>query len=287
MNSIIPMNNPSSLPLDFDQHRATVRAHYASRALGSGDEQDCGCGCGPQNEVCCGPSKNPTDYDTQLGYSAEQLSVVPDNARLNLGCGNPFSLAHLQPGETVLDLGSGAGFDAFIAAAALDGSGRVIGVDMTPEMVSRARRNATESGHANVEFRLGEIEALPVADHSVDLIISNCVINLSPDKAAVYREAFRVLRPGGRVSISDVVARAPLPSALRQNATLLSGCVAGAETVDQIRTWLAQAGFVDIHFTTKDESRDVIESWAPDLDLGAGKKLGEWLVSAIVEARKP
>ncbi|MCC5024447.1 MAG: arsenite methyltransferase [Candidatus Synoicihabitans palmerolidicus] len=250
----------SSLPeLTADTQRAQVRAHYADRAT----DQGCSCGCGAQaNDVCCSDD-TPTqaqDYNARLGYSAEELAAVPADADLQLGCGNPFALADFQPGATVLDLGSGAGFDAFIAARALAGSGRVIGVDMTPEMVTRARRNAAENEHANVEFRLGEIEALPLPDTSVDLIISNCVINLSPDKAAVFREIFRVLRPGGRLSLSDVVTRAPLPTELREDATLLAGCIAGTETIERLHAWLEAAGFVDIRFSTKDESRSVIES---------------------------
>ncbi len=278
------MNASSSL-LDADQHRATVRAHYARRVTDS----DCGCGCGATaaaSELCCG-SDAAADPNLQLGYSAAELDAVPAGARLNLGCGNPFAFADLQPGETVLDLGSGAGFDAFIAARVLVGTGRVIGVDMTPEMISRARRLAAERDTANIEFRLGEIEALPVADATVDLIISNCVINLSPDPAAVFREAFRVLRPGGRLSISDVVARAPLPPELKEDAALLSGCIAGAQTIDQLRHQLEAAGFTAIRFTTKDESRQVIDTWAPELSTDAGQTLGDLLVSAIIEASKP
>ncbi len=280
------MNANSSPALAADQHRATVRAHYSERA-GGADDAGCGCGCGSSGTVCCTPDSATADYDRQIGYSDAEIAAVPADARLNLGCGNPFAFADLQPGETVLDLGSGAGFDAFVAARALGGTGRVIGVDMTPAMISRARRIAAENHYDNVEFRLGEIEALPLPDASVDLIISNCVINLSPDKAAVFREAFRVLRPGGRISVSDVVSRAPLPAVLKEDAKLLSGCIAGAETVTNLRTWIEAAGFTDLRFTTKEETRRVVDEWAPEFVDASGKKLGDLLVSAIIEATKP
>lgn len=278
-----------STSLALDQHRQTIRARYAGIATaGAVPTADCGCGestASVTRTACCGdPASSADAYNRQLGCGPAELAAVPAGANLNLGCGNPFAFADLQPGETVLDLGSGAGFDAFIAARALAGTGRVIGVDMTPEMVSRARRQAAAGDYPNVEFRLGEIEALPVADASVDLIISNCVINLSPDKPAVYREAFRVLRPGGRLSLSDVVARAPLPAALRADAAQQSRCIAGAETLADTRTWLTAAGFTAIRITTKDQSRRVLDSWGADFD---GKSLGDWLVSAIIEARKP
>ncbi len=254
-----------------DEQRQTVRARYGAMA-------EAGAACGP--ESCCGGTDTKA-YAAALGYSSDELAAAPTGANLNLGCGNPLAIASIQPGETVLDLGSGAGFDAFLAARQLAGTGRVIGVDMTPAMVSKARRNAAGAGLANVEFRLGEIEALPVADATIDLVISNCVINLSPDKPAVYREAFRVLRAGGRVAISDVIALQPLPPEWRNQADRLTGCIAGAETVETVRRGLAEAGFVGIRITPRKESREFIEKWEP------GQGLGDYIASAVIEAQKP
>ena len=178
-----------------------------------------------------------------VGYTENQLDAVPEGANLGLGCGNPVALASLRPGEVVLDLGSGAGFDAFLAARAVGSAGRVIGVDMTEEMIAKARANAVKAGLPNVEFRLGTIEALPVDDASVDAIISNCVINLSPDKPAVFREAFRVLRPGGRLMLSDLVALGELPASVRQSMAAYVGCVAGVSLKDEYLAMLRMAGF--------------------------------------------
>jgi SAM-dependent methyltransferase len=218
---------------------------------------------------------------TLLGYSDDDLAAVPDGADLGLGCGNPGAIAAMQAGETVLDLGSGAGFDAFLAARAVGPGGRVIGVDMTPEMVSKARANAEAGGYDNVEFRLGEIEHLPVADGTVDVIISNCVINLSPDKAAVFHDAFRVLRPGGRLAISDVVASAELPDEISSDLSLYSGCVAGASLISEVHSMLLEAGFDDVVIAPKDESKSFIEQWAP------GRSITDYVVSATIEAVKP
>lgn len=218
---------------------------------------------------------------TQLGYSEADLTSVPDGADLGLGCGNPGAIAALKPGETVLDLGSGAGFDAFLSVRAVGAEGRVIGVDMTPEMVSKARANAESGGYANVEFRLGEIEHLPVADETVDVIISNCVINLSPDKAAVFRDAYRVLKPGGRLAISDVVASAQLPADVASDLSLYSGCVAGASLIGDLHAMMAAAGFEDIRIAPKDESKVFIEQWAP------GRNVTDYVVSATIEGIKP
>jgi ubiquinone/menaquinone biosynthesis C-methylase UbiE len=216
-----------------------------------------------------------------LGYSEAELASVPAGADLGLGCGNPQAIAALKPGETVLDLGSGAGFDAFLAARAVGDTGRVIGVDMTPAMITKARTNAENGEYTNVDFRLGEIEHLPVADATVDVIISNCVINLSPDKPAVFAEAFRVLAPGGRVAVSDVVASAELPDEVRSDLALYSGCVAGASMVAELRDMLDAAGFVDIRIEPKDESRSFIETWAP------GRGVEDYVLSATIEAVKP
>lgn len=221
--------------------RGAVRSRYAAAAT-----RDTGC-CGPS----CG-CEEETDLSaaaSRLGYSAEELAAIPEEANLGLGCGNPTALASLQPGETVLDLGSGAGIDCFLAARAVGPTGRVIGVDMTPEMISRARENAHKAGMENVEFRLGEIEALPVADATVDLIISNCVLNLSPDRPRVLREAMRVLRPGGRLVISDMVSDLPTPAVLAGSLDAVAGCLPTPREVylDQLR----RAGFSEV--TISDE----------------------------------
>jgi SAM-dependent methyltransferase len=216
-----------------------------------------------------------------LGYSDDELSAAPADSNLGLGCGNPQAIAALKPGETVLDLGSGAGFDAFLAARAVGLTGRVIGVDMTPEMISKARKNQAMGGYAQVEFRLGEIENLPVADASVDVIISNCVINLSPDKPRVFREAFRALKPGGRLAVSDVVALGEIPEALRQDWAFYTGCVTGASGVDELRKMLRDVGFADIRITRKSDSREIVGQWFP------GRKLEDYVASAAIEAVKP
>jgi len=209
------------------------------------------------------------------------VATVPAGANMGLGCGNPQAIAALKPGETVLDLGSGGGFDCFLAARQIGDHGRAIGVDMTPAMISKARANADQGGYHNVEFRLGEIENLPLADHSVDVIISNCVINLSPDKERVFKETFRVLKPGGRLAISDVVATAALPEAVRHDVTLYTGCMAGASLIDEIERMLTSAGFMDIRLKPRDESRSFIRDWAP------GSRIEDYVVSATIEAVKP
>ncbi len=206
---------------------------------------------------------------------------MPAGANLGLGCGNPQAIAALKPGEVVLDLGSGAGFDCFLAARQVGDKGYVIGVDMTPEMVAQARTNARQGGYDNVAFRLGEIEALPLGDARVDVIISNCVINLATDKSAVFREAFRVLKPGGRLAISDVVATAELPLELRLNLDLYAGCAAGALTIREMELLLAEAGFVRIEISPRDESRTFIREWAPQHNIEA------YIVSAAITAVKP
>jgi len=216
-----------------------------------------------------------------MGYSEEDLDSVPEDANMGLGCGNPVAIASLKPGETVVDLGSGGGFDSFLAAKEVGETGKVIGVDMTSDMISRARKNAEKMGTSNVEFRLGEIEHLPVADNSADIIMSNCVINLSPDKVGVYQDVYRVLKPGGRLAISDVVATAPLPDEIRNDLALLSACVGGAATIDDTEKMLEEAGFQDIKIKPKDESREIIREWVPD------KNAGDYVVSAYIEAVKP
>nr|HEX4313359.1 arsenite methyltransferase [Kofleriaceae bacterium] len=249
-----------------DDTRTLVRQHYAQVSTGAA-------GCAPG---CC--SAMPADPSRLLGYTADDRAAVPAGADLGLGCGNPAAIASLRAGETVLDLGAGGGFDALLAARAVGPTGRVIGVDMTPEMVALARANARTAGATNVEFRLGEIEALPVADASVDAILSNCVINLSPDKAAVFREAFRVLRVGGRLAISDVVAIAPIPEEVRADAGAIAGCIAGAAHVDDVRQLLADAGFTSIAIAVAPNSAAIVSSWLAGAD--------RYLASATIEATR-
>lgn len=254
-----------------DEVRQAVQQRYATIAATRGAE-----GC------CGGPSAATLDDKAhQMGYSAADTSAVPSGANLGLGCGNPVAIASLRPGETVLDLGSGAGFDCFLAAAAVGATGRVIGVDMTPEMVRKARENAVKGNITNVEFRLGEIEHLPVADASVDVILSNCVINLSPEKPQVFREAFRVLKPGGRLAIADIVASAPFPEAMKQDLALRSCCVSGASLIEEVEQMLRDAGFTHIRIQPKDESKTFIREWVP------GSKIEDYLVSATIAAVKP
>ncbi|HTZ21496.1 MAG TPA: arsenite methyltransferase [Opitutaceae bacterium] len=276
--------------IDPETIRTEVRRRYGAIATG---DADLASSAAPTSSCCGGPapSAKPASScgcgrsaDTQartLGYSEAEMAAVPDGANLGLGCGNPVAIASLQPGQTVLDLGAGAGFDAFLAARAVGPSGRVIGVDMTPEMVAKARANAKKGGFAQVEFRLGEIEALPVADGIVDVIISNCVINLCPDKRPVYREAFRALKPGGRLAVSDVVAHRELPEAVKRDLALHSGCLAGATPHDELLAILREAGFVDIVVRPKGNSDAVIESWE------SKRGFVDQVFAAEVTARKP
>jgi SAM-dependent methyltransferase len=241
---------------------------------------------------CCGPSAG--EVATRVGYDQAAIDAVPEGANLGLGCGAPIVHAGLRAGETVLDLGSGAGFDAFLAAREVGPTGRVIGVDMTEEMLVRARENAAKTGVTNVEFRKGLIEALPVDDASVDVIVSNCVINLVPDKAAVYREAARVLRPGGRLVVSDVVLDAPLPPEIADSAAALTGCVAGAALrADYLRT-IADAGLVDVEILgDKGFGAVVLDMAPPELVREAAAKgidvcgVANGVRSITVRARKP
>jgi len=274
---------------DKEVIREAVRDRYGKIArtgeVNLETDQDTSC-CGPiqitskpsQAVSCCGPTAaetetdqavsccGPSDFSVEkmsayMGYSKEDLENVPEGANMGLGCGNPVALASLKPGETVVDLGSGGGFDCFLAAKEVGETGRVIGVDMTPDMISKARKNAESIETNNVEFRLGEIEHLPVADNTADIIMSNCVINLSPDKQSVYRDAFRVLKPGGRLAISDVLATAPLPDEIRNDLALVGACIGGASTIGDTETMLKEVGFQDIKIESNDKSRDLIREW--------------------------
>jgi arsenite methyltransferase len=262
--------------MDENQIKDMVRARY--RGIAAAPEAGC---CAPASSPCCGPQTTPQERARRMDYSEAELAAVPDGANLGLGCGNPQTIAAMQPGEVVVDLGSGAGFDCFLAAGQVGDAGRVIGVDMTHEMLAKARENAAKIGAGNVEFRLGELEHLPVADNSADVVISNCVINLVPDKQQVFREAFRVLKPGGRLAVSDIVNTAPLPQELRSDPALLCGCVAGAAPAARLAHWLKAAGFVDVRITPKPESRALIATWAP------GRTIENYVISATIEARKP
>ncbi|HRJ50835.1 MAG TPA: arsenite methyltransferase, partial [Phycisphaerales bacterium] len=239
----------------------------------------------------------PADLASSMGYLPGELASTPAEANLGLSCGNPTAIASLRPGEVVLDLGSGGGFDCFVAGPKVQARGRVIGVDMTPDMLARARRNMAAyraaTGLDNVEFRLGEIEALPVADSSVDVVISNCVLNLSPDKPRVWQEISRVLKPGGRVAISDLSLLRPLPESVRQDVEALVGCIAGASLIDDVRAMAAAAGLSDITLTPKPVYVEAMMNWQDPLyrrvveKLPAGMKPADYITSLDLTARKP
>jgi len=241
--------------MEDKQIKKTVREGYAKIA-----KQGSSC-CVPTNS-CCGSTDLAQNISKKIGYTEKELEAVPEGANLGLGCGNPVAIASLREGETVLDLGSGAGFDCFLAANEVGKDGRVIGVDMTPEMVEKARENARKGGCQNVEFRLGEIENLPVADNSVDVVISNCVINLAPDKNRVFMEAFRVLKPGGRLMISDMVLLKELPDFIKNSIEAYIGCLSGAIMRDKYIGAIKAAGFQDIRII--DETSFPIECMAND-----------------------
>jgi len=275
-----------------DSVRKMVREGYTKIA------QETSAGCCSPGVSCCGSA--PPDADKlarELGYSIEELKALPDGANMGLSCGNPAALAALRPGEVVLDLGSGGGFDVFIAGRKVGATGRAIGVDMTPEMLGKARRNIAsyrkETGLDNVEFRLGEIEHLPVADNSVDAIISNCVINLSPDKAQVWREMARVLKPGGRVAVSDLALLKPLPPAILEMVEALVGCVAGAVLVSETEGMAKEAGLVDTLLKAKSDYIDGLVDWQAPLyqkiiaNLPTGAKPGDYITSLEITACKP
>jgi len=262
--------------IEKDEIRQAVRESYgkvAKAVVGSIEASPATSCCGPSDisvettpasSCCVGSDVTTEQISSIMGYTEEDINSIPEGANMGLGCGNPVALASLKSGETVVDLGSGGGFDCFLAAREVGETGRVIGVDMTSEMVTKARKNAEKAGATNVEFRLGEIEHLPVADNSADIIMSNCVINLSPDKQSVYREAYRVLKPGGRLSISDILATAPLPEEVQKDMALVAACVGGASTIDETEALLRSAGFQDIKIKPKDNSRELISKWNPD-----------------------
>ncbi len=269
--------------------RTSVREHYARTARAG----NAGCGCGgPVRQPCCGPTKSASE---RLGYGSADLASIPKDADLGLGCGNPTALAGLRGGETVVDLGSGGGIDCFLASRKVGPSGRVIGVDMTPEMIDRARRAAADGVYGNVEFRLGEIENLPVADAVADAVISNCVVNLSPDKPRVFREAFRVLKPGGRMMVSDIVLRGPLPEAVRKSVEMWAGCVAGAMLLEEYLAAIRTAGFSDVTVESEKNAGDLMSDEDAkallDGNPGIGKqelsRLAGLVVSVAVKAGKP
>jgi len=262
--------------LENDNIRKAVRNRYGKVA--ESVSSDCGCSV---TSRCDESSYDAKAVSKELGYSKREVNDVPEGANMGLGCGNPKAIASLKLGETVLDLGSGGGFDCFLAAGEVGETGQVIGVDMTSEMVSKARKNADESDYSNVEFRLGEIEHLPMADASVDVIISNCVINLPPEKAKVFQESFRVLKPGGRLAISDIVATAELPDKLKNDMTLFTGCMSGASSIADITDMLKNAGFDEIEIKPKDESKEFIRNWVPD------SNIEDYIISATIEAIKP
>lgn len=257
--------------VDTETVKAAVRETYGRIAS---DRQPSGC-CGTSG--CCSPGDQPDS--SALGYSEAERQSAPEGSDLGLGCGNPQAIAELQPGERVLDLGSGAGFDAFLAARQVGPSGSVVGVDMTPEMIARARGNIVKTDLRNVEFRLGEIEHLPVADGSIDVIMSNCVINLSTDKPAVFREAYRVLAAGGRLAISDIVALRAIPAAVRDDLEAYAGCVSGAALIAEVEGMLRDAGFENVRVDVKSNSDALVQGWSPGAET--------LVASALIRATKP
>lgn len=254
-----------------------VRSAYGSVAEANNQNKSCG-----NSRSCCGVSAKPeSGYSQELGYSQEDLNSVPEGCNMGLGCGNPQAIASLKQGEIVLDLGAGGGFDVFLAAKQVGPKGKVYGVDMTPEMISKARDNASKNGYKNVEFLLGEIEHLPLPNNTVDAIISNCVVNLSTNKESVFNESYRVLKEGGRLAISDMVASKPLPPEMINNKELYCNCISGAITINELKNILAKAGFTDIVIEPQENSRMFIKDWVP------GSDAENYVVSAKIKAVKP
>ncbi len=282
-----------------DSVRDAVRAGYsriAEKGVLPAGTAEGSCCPASSSSSCCGASWSPTQLANKLGYSTEQLAALPEGANMGLSCGNPTAIAQLAPGQVVLDLGSGGGFDCFLAGPKVGPQGRVIGVDMTPDMLSKARRNIAvyrnNTNLDNVEFRLGEIEHLPVPDDSVDVVISNCVINLSPDKQQVWKEITRVLRPGGTVAVSDLALLKPLPDVVRGMVEALVGCVAGAVLVDEYRTMIEAAGMSQIELALKPEYVNTLSQFEDPLyrriaeALPKGTTAADYITSIDVKARK-
>ncbi len=271
-----------------EEIKKMVRDQYSKVAT----QGSCCCGCTPsdsqpkqkagsENASCC-----PDGASKHVGYSDEELQALPEGADLGLGCGNPVALASLKVGDTYLDLGSGAGIDCFLATEKVGKTGKVIGIDMTPEMIDKARKNAAKGGYENVEFRLGEIEHMPVADGIIDVITSNCVINLSPDKASVFKEAFRVLKPGGRMMISDIVLLGELPEELLKSAAAYSGCISGAMKKDEYLALVKAAGFQQIEILK--QTGVPLEAWASEFGIPQEqlKKYADSIISLNFSATK-
>jgi len=275
--------------MEKDEIKASVRKGYAKVAV---QESSC---CG-QVSSCCGSASTHETISKSIGYTDEDMQIVPDGANLGLGCGNPIAIASLKEGEVVVDLGSGAGFDCFLAAKKVGDKGKVIGIDMTPEMIYKARENAQKGNYSNVEFRLGEIENLPVADNSADIIISNCVINLSPQKIMVFKEALRILKPGGRLMISDIVLLMDLPDFIKNSAEAYVSCISGAIKKDEYIQLVNEAGFLDIEILEEvsfpvdtmlnDSSiKAIVENFSVSLE--ELKEMGSSVLSINVKALKP
>jgi len=278
MSNCCPPKTPEN-EHEHDSHRQDVRQAYAKVANASNQKSSTGI-----ESSCCGVSDNDainTLISTRLGYSEADLDNVPSGADMGLGCGNPRAIASLKEGEVVVDLGAGGGFDCFLAAHEVGQSGRVIGIDMTPDMLSKARNNVEKGKYNNVEFRLGEIEHLPIANNTANVIISNCVINLSPNKEQVFKEAFRILKLGGRLAISEVVATVELPEAMRNDPALIAGCMGNASLISDLEAMIKAAGFEQVHIKPKDESKEFIRDWAPE------HNVTDYVVSATIEGIKP
>lgn len=235
--------------------------------------------CG--ESTCCTPTGNLEEFSNKLGYSIEELKFVPENSNLGLGCGNPQAIASIKKGEIVLDLGSGTGFDCFLASRQVGIEGKVIGVDMTPQMIEKANYNREKGNFSNVEFKFGEIENLPIDNENIDVIISNCVINLSPDKKKVFNEAFRVLKKGGRIAISDIISKKEMPKEIKMDLEAHSACISGASSLEEVETMLKNAGFIKIKIEPKSESKKFIQDWSKKYDSE------NYIISASITAEKP
>jgi arsenite methyltransferase len=282
--------------MEDSEIRQTVREGYGKIAKEAGSSC-CGSDAKDSKGKCCCNSNTSTqarEASKSVGYTDEDMDSVPDGANLGLGCGNPLALASIKEGETVLDLGSGAGFDCFLAANKVGSKGHVIGVDMTPEMLEKARKNASQNNYTNVEFRMGEIEALPVADNTVDVIISNCVINLSVDKPRVFREAYRVLKPGGRIMVSDIVLTKELPENVRKSIRAYIGCVAGASLETDYLGAIEAAGFQEVRVTNTTRldygsmgDDPAVGAMVEEIGIEQAKELGRSIQSIKVSAVKP